>query len=124
MIALSAGRMELVRQVRGGIQRVVELLGSPTPEAVEQCASHLETAVELVAELQARLHGPGLESPAALRAELAELRADLSRADRLLAQAFEFRTGWNRVLRAMLGGYSSQGEPAVLPVSGRWAVKG
>jgi len=116
--------MELVRQARGGVQQVVELLGRPTPEAVEECSVHLESAVGLVKQLQAQLGQPGLESPKALRAELEELRAELSRAGVLLAQAFEFRAGWNRVLRAMLGGYSPQGEPAVLPVSGSWAVEG
>ncbi len=116
-------RMELVHRTRSGVQNVITLLMRPTPEAIRECAGHLERAIETVRSLEACLAEPGLESPRALRAELDELRHELTRARTLLDHAFQFQAGWYRLLSGMLGGYSREGTPNPMRPGSRWAVE-
>ena len=117
-------RMELVRRARSGVQDVLALLVRPTPEAIRECAVHLERAIETVRQLEACLAEPGLENPQVLRAELDELRHELARARTLLEHAFQFQAGWYRMLSGMLGGYSREGIPDPLRPGSRWVMEG
>lgn len=122
---MSAGvsRMEMVHRARSGVRAIRNLLLRPTPQAVEQCAAHLEEAIGTVQRLEGFLDEPGLETPEAIRAELMELQRELGQARTLLAQAFEAHAGWYRLLAAMLGGYSREGTPALAQPGTSFAVE-
>ena len=116
--------MELIRKARCGMEQVRTLLLRPTPQAVEQCAAHLDEAIGTVKRLEGFLDEADLDTPPAFRVELMELRTELAQARTLLAQAFEAHAGWYRLLAAMLGGYSREGTPALARPGNTIAVEG
>ena len=117
-------RMELARRARSGVKEVRALLLRPTPQAVRDCAAHLEEAIATVRNLEGELGQPGVESPQALRSEVAELRQELDQARALLDQAFRAHAGWYHLLSGMLGGYSREGTPTPAQPACRWAIEG
>jgi hypothetical protein len=59
-----------------------------------------------------------------VRAKVGQLRSDLRHAGRLLESAAGFYRGWERILGAMSGGYTADGEPAPVARTGRLYCQG
>ncbi len=55
---------------------------------------------------------------------VSQLRAELRHAGRLLESAADFYRGWERILGAMSGGYTADGEPAPVARGGTFHCQG
>jgi hypothetical protein len=119
---------EELREVRSALERVREVLLAPSPAALESCAAFLETAVQRMASLEARLR----EEPAAgsdkvvpgMRMELEFVRRELRNVHALMEQASAFYMHWAGLLSLAGAGYTASGRPAAAASTGRIAVQG
>lgn len=114
LIRLTAARSKVISVCNG--------LLSPSPEALDGCASLLESAA---GELEDCLRS--LERAAKGCPELEQargLRTDLRRARHLLQSASNYYSGWQRLLGAMSGGYTACGNPAQLALPARVCLQG
>jgi hypothetical protein len=101
-----------------GLQQVLNLLISPSPEVLTRTAAVLSS---VVAEMKAWRNTSA--TPAAIsRVEIERIRSLATRAAALLAKAYNFHAGWNAYLASRTGGYQAGGDPAPLSSPGRvWA---
>jgi hypothetical protein len=108
---------------RQELERVCDLLLSPSPAALDQCSSLLKTAVAKVAACQAAVTGPHQTEPGA-SVEGHRLQAAVRRARRLLESAAEYHQNWTRRIGAMSAGYDARGEPAAVTQGRRLILRG
>ena len=111
-----ANYLELAAAARTNVARVITLLERPTVSALDQSAAELAEAIARMEELQGEFAGKQIASPA--KAVMVALRKDLSRAGRLLRNAWELRIGRGNQLE-----YSKQGEWVPPSSTIRWALK-
>ena len=101
-----------------GLQQVLALLTSPSPEVLALAAAVLHS---VVAEMPSWRKAPGIPA-AAQRGEIEHIRELAARAAILLAKAETYHAGWIACLGSLTGGYRAGGAPAPLPSTGRlWA---
>src|ERR1051326_3680798 len=85
-----------VRQARRSLSVVRRRLLDPTPEALEGCTSHLQTAIDTMAQLQERLQEaparPPLELGPEFGNELHAFRHELTQMNALMRNAGAFHT--------------------------------
>lgn len=108
---------------RQELERACDLLLSPSPAALDQCASLLETAVTKVAACQAAITDLQETEPGA-SAEGRRLQAAVRRARRLLESAAEYHQNWTRRIGAMSAGYDGRGEPVAVTQGRRLILRG
>ena len=120
---MDAGRgAERLATARLEVHRACELLIASTPETLINCQEARERAVSILRELRAdiREYPPGPDArPFALK-----LKSDVLRAGRLMEGLASFYKGWERILGAMSGGYTSNGAPAAVDRQGRFCCRG
>ena len=102
--------VDRLAQVRTHLERTCEKLTTPSPEVVDECSGHLESAVRQLAECQPMLaHNAG--DPAALE-EAWRVRRSYQRARSLIHAAATFHGNWMSLRGSMSNGYTRAGEPA------------
>jgi len=106
--------------VRRQVEIVCTGLESPTPAVLSDCAGALDAATEALTRAQHALNGKDAE----LLAETHRLRRALTHARALLQSAWNFHTGWSRILNGMMAGYTAQGEAASRPRHGNICLQG
>jgi hypothetical protein len=94
---------EAVSRALAGVREARRLLLCPTAGSLQECAAHIESAVQSVREFKPV---PGAA------AELADLRKEAALATALLEGAAAFQLGWARLLFTAACGYTARGEPA------------
>jgi hypothetical protein len=114
--------VEGLQAVRTQVDRVCNLLISPSPTALDSCSQLLETAGSRLAQLQPQLR-QAAGNPAA-KEEARRLRTAVVCAKRLLENASRFHVNWGRLLGALSAGYTERGEPAPAPRQGRICLQG
>ncbi len=107
---------------RSEVKRACRLLESPSPESLAASSSALERAVSGLNDCRRGIRrgaiGPDVRTMAS------QLRAELRHAGRLLESAADFYRGWERILGAMSGGYTADGEPAPVARGGTFHCQG
>ncbi len=114
---------EQLAAAREKLDRACDLLLSPSPEALDQCAPLLQAAVTEVTACQAAMAGPVRPEPGAA-AEGRRLQAAVRRARLLLESAAEYHRNWTRRMGAMSAGYDGRGEPAAVDRGRRLILRG
>jgi hypothetical protein len=114
---------EQLAAARENLDRACELLLSPSPEALDQCAPLLEAAVTKVTACQQAVAGQEWTAPGA-SAEGRRLQAAVRRARRLLDSAAEYHQNWARRIGALSAGYDGRGEPAEVDRGRRLILRG
>jgi hypothetical protein len=108
--------------VRAEVESACQSLVLASPEAVGACEDALRRAAEALR--RGRVTWVWQPVGEAARGEATRLQTVLRRAGRLLASASQYHAGWLRILSAMTGGYSPEGEAAPLRGIGRLSVEG
>lgn len=109
-----------LRQARSQLERACQMLLWPSAEALNGCGSLLAS---VAAEMEASR--PGWLMAGRLGAEEAQLtRKALKHARRLLENAADFHSRWQRIRRAMTGGYQADGTPGQVPCTARIFARG
>lgn len=108
--------------VRLEVESACQWLVLASPEALTSCEGALRRAA--VALRQGRAAWDWKTAGDGVRIETARLQAGIRHAGRLLASATRYHAGWLRVLSAMTGGYSPQGEAAPMPGMRRISIEG
>lgn len=118
----SAPGGERLVAARSEVNRACDLLIAPTPEALSSCQDALTRAVSELTGFRSS----GQEVPAGsdVKSMACDLRAEILRASRLLQSLAGFYRGWERILGAMSGGYTSGGDPAPVARIGRLCCRG
>ena len=109
-----------LRSARIEMERVCKLLESPTPAALDRCATVMEGVIgELNAgrKWMAQAGEIGFE-------EARRLRSALHRARVLLNLAANYHNRWRHILASMSGGYTVRGAPAPIPSRTRVSLQG
>lgn len=114
---------EQLAEAREKLDCACNLLLTPSPEALDQCAPLLEAAVIKVTACQKAISGQQQTEPAA-SAEGRQLQAAVRRARRLLESAAEYHQNWIRRIGAMSAGYDGRGEPAAVDRGRRLMLRG
>ena len=108
---------ERLAAARTTVDRVCQLLLSPTPDELDRCSGLLEAALSQLAACRSPA-SPALVLDPALSEEVLDqarlLKTSIGRASRLLESAAAFYTNWIRCLGALCAGYTPQGQPATL----------
>jgi hypothetical protein len=118
----SAPGAERLVAARSEVNRACNLLIAPTPEALHSCQDALERAVSELTEFRSGCRQVPAGSGA--RSMACALRDEILRASRLLQSLAVFYRGWERILGAMSGGYTSAGDPAPVARVGRLCCRG
>jgi hypothetical protein len=119
---MAVGAASGLAAVRVEVEGACRLLVLASPEALTRCEGALERAA---AELrQGRTAWDWKSAGEAARLEAARLQAGIRRAGRLLSCASRYHAGWLRILSAMTGGYSPQGEAVPMPGVRRISLEG
>ena len=119
---MPATTKEGLTQARTRVKEAYDLLLRPTPEALDGCAVRLKEAATIVSSARLGLAGSPEQTKAAL-VEAYQLKEAIRRARLLLDTALEFHLNWSRRVRAIMGGYTSEGEPAPANLASRLVVK-
>ncbi len=114
-----AAQMEIVR---AALERAAKLLVNPVPRNLEDCQSALDMAASRLAGCTADLDRH--TGDPALLAESIALRQGVRHAAFLLHTAAEHHRKWYQILRAKMGGYTSEGCPAEISGAGRIWLRG
>jgi len=117
------GVTEQLAAARKELERVCDLLLAPSPEALDQCASLLQSAVAQVTASKAAIATPAPRQPGAT-AEGRRLHAAVRRARRLLEAANEYHQNWARRIGILSAGYDGRGEPAAVERGRRLIIRG
>ena len=96
-------------------------LEAPSPQALEETASRLESVVRELASPAAWLAADARSPQALDSARL--LRAELLRSRRLLEAAVAYFAHWTRRRGAITGGYTREGQPAPVHRPGRLSLE-
>ena len=117
-----------LRRARLALIEAGDLLRSPRPAQLERSEAVLGRAVRELTACRAAL-GDGENRPDALEcpetlAEARGLKTALERARRLLESAADHHRRRSRVLGALVGGYTAQGEAAAVTPSARMVLRG
>jgi hypothetical protein len=115
---------QTLAEVRAEVQRVCELLHSPTPAAVDRCSIALGSAISRLVEWRKRFHAGDRPSNRLALEEARRLRASVHRAARLLESAAAYHAGWRKALGALCAGYTASGVPADAAPPGRLCLRG
>ena len=118
----SAPGAERLIVARSEVNRACDLLIAPTPEALNSCQDALARAVSELTKFRSSCQEGSAGSNAKPLAR--ELRAEILRAGRLLQSLAGFYRGWERILGAMSGGYTADGDPAPVARIGRLCCRG
>ena len=117
-----------VEKARRHISEECEALKSPSPDEVTNAIPNLEEAVDCLFQLEKYIVGKdlGVAAPASasLLAELAGLKGDLKLAQQMTLHGAALNHGLLRRLAAVLGGYTSGGEPVEIKASGDVSIRG
>jgi hypothetical protein len=118
----AANVVEGLAAARSQVERVCGLLVSASPEFLDGCPGLLERACSVIAEFKPWLSDVRGD-PEAL-AEAYRLQFAVRHAARLLESAWQYHAKWNRILGAMTGGYTPQGDPTPVIRLGRVCLTG
>ena len=114
---------ERLAAARAEIDRVCQLLVSPTAEQLDRCAERLAGAIREVTVY--RESGPtSIEFQAEDLQQARALETSLRRASRLLEAAAAFHENWWRCVGALCGGYTDRGAPAAVDRGCRILARG
>jgi len=108
---------------REKLDRVCDLLLSPSPEALDQCTPLFQAAIARVTACQAAATRPAQTEPGA-PAEALRLQSAVRRARCLLEAAAEYHQKWARRIATMSAGYDGRGEPAAVDQGRRLILRG
>jgi hypothetical protein len=107
---------------RTAVEEAAELLIYARPTTLERCAVVLERSCVTLAS--SRDSWRGARGDPALVAEARRLHAAVRHAGRLLRNARDYYARWNLILGAMMGGYTSRGDPAAVVRPSRVSLTG
>ena len=110
--------------VRADTDRVCQMLLHPTPQQLDRCSELLAGAVSQMTACRDAVRSLPADPNGPTRAEAQRLQRSIRRAERLLAGAAEFHSGWIRYLGGHCAGYTAQGEPAAVPRVARLCARG
>jgi hypothetical protein len=122
---MPAAASERLAAARAAVDQVCQLLLSPTPEQMDQCAGLLQTAVGELTGFRnsaAAATNPQLKTEALTHAR--SLASSLGQAKRLFESAAAFYENWIRCLAGMCAGYTPHGQPAALDRGARFLARG
>jgi hypothetical protein len=114
----------IVQDARHILIELRELLATPTPSLLGQCAPLLEQAIQCMREVEQHAGNSGLNRKEELRKELRNLHSDLTIIRKLMDQASGFYLAWASLLSVATSGYTPQGEAAPLTATSRMSVSG
>lgn len=100
--------------VAARLERAARCLLAPTPGAVEEAATELESVESRLRELLRAPEQVGSWQAVVDARSLRELQRSLRIVALLLENAGALRVGWARLISVMAAGYTSQGQPAPL----------
>jgi hypothetical protein len=124
---------ERLAAARSRLDSASQFLMAPSSGALENCREALEQAISQLTPPRASAlsedREPGVSagdgsSRTDLLASAYQLRTRLGHAKQLLDSAARFYSGWERILGAMSGGYTSSGEPAAAQRPGKLCWRG
>jgi hypothetical protein len=118
----AAPRAERLAMARSEVSRACNLLIAPTPQALSSCHEALRQAVAAMSEVRPHQKDPQID-PSILPV-VQGLHAEIRRARQLLQNLASFYRGWERILGAMSGGYTANGNPAPVTRLGRVCCRG
>jgi len=113
--------LERLAGVRQAVERACQLLLNPTPGILRQCTGVLDGAVAELSRTREKLRD---RSSPELLTETRQLHSALHLTRELLNNAAFYYAGWDRIQRAMVGGYTGHGEAAAVAVAGTLQVEG
>jgi hypothetical protein len=116
-MSCAAAVIEQLASTRMQLDAACALLLAPTPDAVDRCATLLESAGNRLTGFRDQMAG-AQGDPAAIQ-EARKVRRSFERTSRLLESAAHFHQNWQAVRGALTGGYTNLGEPAPLRHNGR-----
>ncbi len=119
---MSSGVGERLVAARAEVDRVCQLLLSPSPDVLDRCAGMLETAICEISATPDCAPEPAARETFERQAQ--SLAVSLARARLLLNSALEFHHNWLRRLGEISGGYTGTGEPATIAGRGHLAIQG
>lgn len=114
----------MVQDARHILIQLRELLVTPTPVLLAECAPLLEQAIECMREVERHAGNSGLNRKEELRKELGSLQGELTTIRKLMDQASGFYLAWASLLSVATSGYTPQGEAAPLRAASRLSVSG
>ena len=114
----------ILQEARNQLVHLRELLATPTPELLGQCAPLLEEAIRCMREVERDAAASGLNRKEELRKELRHLHTELTIIGKLMDQASDFYFTWASLLSVAGGGYTPRGEAAPLAAAARISVSG
>lgn len=114
---MPAPASERLAAARAGVDRVCQLLLSPTPQQLDQCAQLLRAVI-------VEMPPAGDGNSAATREQARLLKTSIGRAARLLEGAAAYHANWIRWLGARCSGYNGQGEPGTVERGGHLLARG
>ena len=110
-------------RARGAVERVSQMLISPTPGPLDLCSGLLAGAVEELTACRETGVLPGIPDVETLR-EARLLAGSLRRARRLLDGAAAYHAQWIRCVGALCAGYTDRGEPAEVALGSQFWTRG
>jgi hypothetical protein len=111
---------------RASLSRVRQLLLQATPQGIQSCLPHIQTAIQCLKQLQARIAPLGehsLERQQVCR-EIQLLQREVANVNALLQHAGRFSLGWATFVAASGQEYTAQGRLFPAPSTNRVAVDG
>lgn len=114
--------MSVVEQLRActaGVDRANDALLNPTPESLDRCSVILESSLKNLSSVQ-----PALIRDRGALAEAWRLQRSVRRVAILLANAADYRRGWQHWLAIQTAGYRPDGGAAESPSCGRISLRG
>ena len=108
--------------VRAEVETACQSLIVASPEALISSERAFRRAITVLRD--GRAAWDWNSSGNAARSEVAKLQATIRRASGLLSSASNYHAGWLRILSAMSGGYSPQGQAVPMPGVRRISLEG
>ena len=118
----SAPGAERLAMARSDVSRACNLLIAPTPQALTSCHEALRQAVAAMSEF--RPHQKDRQFDPDILPAVRGLQTEIRQARQLLQNLANFYRGWERILGAMSGGYTANGDPAPVTRLGRVCCRG
>jgi hypothetical protein len=112
-----------IQEARHQLNSVRQALLSPEPSAVEQGIVQMESVINSLSRAAKEVAAENVVDPK-IRAEIANLRSELSVIARLAEQGLHLQAGWAAMLATAFAGYTDKGASVPLPARGQVCLEG
>jgi len=112
---------ERLAKARAAVEQSCQLLLTPFPDVLDQSTRLLSQAIGELSAGRDSIQTQSTSSSTLLEFRILQSRIRL--AGRLLETAASHYYGWDRVLRSMVAGYTSDGQAAAISHGGRLTVE-